>query len=78
MQGRRLPPPTDPLDALPVAMLHDADLFRAFVETNSLLAHPREVMARPGLAERIMATAGAHEAVEPPGPSRAELLRMLA
>jgi 2-polyprenyl-6-methoxyphenol hydroxylase-like FAD-dependent oxidoreductase len=78
VEGRRLPPPTDPLDALPIAMLYDADLFRAFVEMFSLLAHPRDVMARPGIAGRIMALAGAHEVVAPPGPSRRELLQMLA
>lgn len=78
LQGRKVPRPTDPQDALLVAMLYDADLFRAFIETRSLLALPQEVMARPGMLDHIMAVAGAHEAATPPGPSREELLRLLA
>ena len=77
IQGRPAPPRTDPMDALQVAMLHDADLFRAAMEVFSLLTPPRDVLARPGMADRIRAAAGAHEAVAPPGPSRPELLRML-
>jgi 2-polyprenyl-6-methoxyphenol hydroxylase-like FAD-dependent oxidoreductase len=64
--------------ALSVAMMYDADLFRAGVELRSLLALPREVMARPGMVDRILEVAGSHEAVIPPGPSRQELLGMLA
>jgi hypothetical protein len=59
-------------------MMYDADLFRAANEMRSLLALPQEVMARPGVVDRIMEVAGAHEAVMPPGPSREELFRMLA
>jgi hypothetical protein len=43
-----------------------------------MLALPQEVMARPGLVDRIREIADAHEAPTPPGPSREELLRMLA
>jgi len=81
IQGRSAPQrsgPPDPESALQVAMLHDAELFRAALEITSLLALPREVMARPGLADRIMAMAGRHEAAPPPGPSRDELLRLVA
>jgi 2-polyprenyl-6-methoxyphenol hydroxylase-like FAD-dependent oxidoreductase len=74
--------PADPrariADALSVAMMYDADLFRASVELRSLLALPQEVMARPGMVDRILEIAGNHEPVTPPGPSRQELLRMLA
>jgi hypothetical protein len=52
--------------------------FRAAVEMRSLLALPQEVMARPGMVDRILEVAGTHEAVVPPGPSRQELLQMLA
>jgi 2-polyprenyl-6-methoxyphenol hydroxylase-like FAD-dependent oxidoreductase len=80
--GRPEPQPTDPparlARAFLVAMMYDADLFRAFTEFRSLLALPQEVMARPGVVDRVMAVAGAHEAVMPPGPSREELLHMLA
>jgi 2-polyprenyl-6-methoxyphenol hydroxylase-like FAD-dependent oxidoreductase len=63
--------------ALPVAMLYDADIFRAFAEIVSLLALPQEVLSRPGMAERIMAVAGEHEEVVIPGPSRADVLNIL-
>ncbi len=76
--GREAPSPTGPLDLLPVAMLYDADLFRAFLEINSLLALPEDVLARPGLADRIVEVAGTHQPPVPRGPSREEVLRMLA
>jgi 2-polyprenyl-6-methoxyphenol hydroxylase-like FAD-dependent oxidoreductase len=82
IEGRPAPQSTDPraqiASALNVAMMYDADLFRAGVEMRSLLALPQEVMARPGMVDRIMKVAGTHEAVALPGPSREELLRMLA
>ncbi len=78
IQGRTPPPPADPGSALLAVMTYDADLFRAFMETFSLLALPEEVMARPGLADRIRTLAGTHEPLAPPGPSREELLRMMA
>ena len=64
-------------DALFVAMMYDADLFRAWLETLSMQTSPQEVMARSGVADRIMQVASTHEAVIPRGPSREELLRML-
>jgi len=82
IEGRPQPQPTDPrarvAKALSVAMMYDADVFRAAVETRSLLALPQEVMARPGLVDRIKEVASNHEPVIPPGPSREELLRILA
>jgi hypothetical protein len=42
----------------PIASQFDADLFRAFIEMTSLLALPSEVMARPGLVDRILEVAG--------------------
>ena len=82
IKGRPEPQQTDPrarlAKALSVAMMYNADLFRAANEIRSLLALPQEVMARPGVVDRIMEVASIHEAVVPPGPSRAELLHMLA
>ena len=82
IEGRPQSQPTDPrarvAKALSVAMMYDADVFRAAVETRSLLALPQEVMARPGLVDRIKEVASNHEAVIAPGPSREELLRILA
>lgn len=77
IEDRPTPRPMDPHNALRVAMMYDADLFRAAMEIISLLALPQEVMARPGVIDRILKVAGCHEAWAPPGPSRDELLRML-
>ena len=81
LEGRPEPQPTDPrvhvTDALAVAMMYDADLFRAWLEIRSVQALPQEIMARPGVVDRIMQVASTHEAVIPPGPSREELLRIL-
>src|SRR5262249_29178784 len=68
--GRAAPPPTGPADLLAVAMVYDADLFRAFVDIRAVLALPQEVLARPGLTDRVMEIAPTHEPVRPPGPSR--------
>jgi hypothetical protein len=82
INGRPQPQPTDPrarvAKALSVAMMYNADVFRAANEIRSMLTLPQEVMARPGVVDRIMEVASAHEAVAPPGPSRQELLHMLA
>jgi 2-polyprenyl-6-methoxyphenol hydroxylase-like FAD-dependent oxidoreductase len=78
VQGRPAPLPTGPSAALGVAMLHDPTLFRAAMEIIGLLTHPQEVFARPGLIDRVMELADVHAPVEPQGPSRPELLRMLA
>jgi flavin-dependent dehydrogenase len=63
---------------LTVAMLHDADLFRAFIEIISMYALPQEVLARPGLADRVAAVAAEHEEFDMPGPSRADVLASLS
>jgi 2-polyprenyl-6-methoxyphenol hydroxylase-like FAD-dependent oxidoreductase len=82
IEGQPEPQPTDPRaridSALLIAMMYDADLYRADVEISSLLASPQEVTARPGVADHIMEVARTHEAVIPPGPSREKLLHMLA
>ena len=80
--GRPLPQPTDPAarvkSALLTAIRYDPDVFRAYAEMTSLLALPREVMARPGLIDSIDDVARRHDAVAPPpGPTRAEALRLL-
>jgi 2-polyprenyl-6-methoxyphenol hydroxylase-like FAD-dependent oxidoreductase len=78
INGRTVSPPTDPGSEMLVAMMYDPDLFRAAIEISSLLALPEEVLARPGVFDRLTQVASAHERVPPPGPSREELLRMLA
>jgi 2-polyprenyl-6-methoxyphenol hydroxylase-like FAD-dependent oxidoreductase len=65
------------LDALPVAAMRDADVFRAMLDTRSCYATPEEVVARPGMAERILELAA--EPAEPPrGPDRGRLLELIA
>jgi 2-polyprenyl-6-methoxyphenol hydroxylase-like FAD-dependent oxidoreductase len=77
IEGRPDPQPADPRAHIAVAMMYDADVFRAALEMRSLLTLPQEVMARPGLVDRIKEVADANEAVIPTGPSREELFRML-
>ena len=64
--------------ALPVAMMDDADLFRAFAEITAMLTPLQQVMTRPGLIDRIMRVTGGRHPAPPPGPSRDQVLRMLA
>jgi hypothetical protein len=78
IHDRRTPPSTDPASVLQMAMFYDANLFRAGIEIRSLLALPQEVLARPGVIDRVREVATTREAVAPPCPSRDELLRMLA
>ena len=76
--GATLPAPPAVVAALPTALAHDAEIFRAFVETRACLATLREVLARPGMAERILEIAADREPVRPPGPDRQQLLALLA
>ena len=82
IEGRPEPAPTDlaarTAKALLVAMMYDADLFRACNEFRSLLALRRRSWRDREWPTRIMEVADTHEAVMPPGPSREELLHMLA
>jgi 2-polyprenyl-6-methoxyphenol hydroxylase-like FAD-dependent oxidoreductase len=78
ISGRPAPPVQGPSAALAVAMMHDATQFRAGLEITSLLALPEQVFARPGVVDRVMKLADIHPPVEPPCPSRSELVTMLA
>lgn len=82
INGRPAPVPADPAalarGALRVAMMDDADLFRAFAEIIGMLALPQQVMTRPGLIDRITLIADGRRPEAPPGPSRDHVLRMLA
>ena len=57
------------------AMFYDADVFRGVLETVGCLALPQEVFARPGMWDRVVASAG--EPLVIPGPSREELLSLV-
>jgi len=62
LAGSEPAPPADlpgrVLAALPVAMLHDPDVFRAGSEISNCLTLPQDVLSRPGLAQRVLAAAG--------------------
>ena len=72
-----------PLRDLLAAMTWDADVFRAYLEMIAMLAPPQEIMTRPGLARKIteaaaLATGGGRDPWTAPGPTRAEVLKMLS
>ena len=71
------PPPPDPLTTrFLTAATRDADVWRAVIETVVCVALPQEVLARPGMRERIDEL-GTGEPPKPPGPDRAQLLQLL-
>lgn len=81
--GRAPEPPADPaatlLEALATAAPHDADAYRAYLETRACLTPASALLVRPGLADRVRALArerGAPAAA--PGPDRAQLLWLLS
>jgi 2-polyprenyl-6-methoxyphenol hydroxylase-like FAD-dependent oxidoreductase len=63
--------------ALTTAMLHDPELFRAFLSSRAVLTPLSETFAQAGLAERTLELAGEHERMVLPGPSREDLLQQL-
>ncbi|PWW23393.1 hypothetical protein JD79_02567 [Geodermatophilus normandii] len=56
--------------------MQDADLFRAMLEYRLCMAPLAELLARPGVRERVAAAAPAPEP-RVPGPDRARLLELL-
>jgi 2-polyprenyl-6-methoxyphenol hydroxylase-like FAD-dependent oxidoreductase len=81
IEGRAPAPPAGDLArqlqaALLAAASVDADAARAAFDVMACLALPAEVIARPGIREKVAAFAGA-EPPQPPGPTRAELLALL-
>jgi 2-polyprenyl-6-methoxyphenol hydroxylase-like FAD-dependent oxidoreductase len=65
-------------DALTTAALHDPSMFRAYLASRSVLTPLSETFAQEGVAERALELAGEHERLVLPGPSREDLLTMLA
>jgi hypothetical protein len=55
----------------------DADVVRAWFDVYSCLALPAEVMARPGIREKVAPYVGV-KPPQMPGPSRAELLALVS
>jgi 2-polyprenyl-6-methoxyphenol hydroxylase-like FAD-dependent oxidoreductase len=79
--GLEQPQPSEPSQvlrgALLTAIMHDPDLFRAFLESRSCLTPLGETFARAGVPERILELASEHEPLQLPGPDRGELLSLL-
>jgi 2-polyprenyl-6-methoxyphenol hydroxylase-like FAD-dependent oxidoreductase len=65
-------------EALNTAALHDPELFRSYLASRVVLTPLSEIFAQPGIAERILELAGEHERLAIPGPSREELVGLLA
>jgi 2-polyprenyl-6-methoxyphenol hydroxylase-like FAD-dependent oxidoreductase len=63
--------------ALLTGMLHDPDLFRAFLESRGCFRTLGETFAQDGVPERIRELASQHERLQIPGPDREHLLRLL-
>jgi 2-polyprenyl-6-methoxyphenol hydroxylase-like FAD-dependent oxidoreductase len=63
--------------AFAAASGQDPDLFREFLETIALFERGADVLARPGVADRVWELGGAPGAGALPGPSRADLLALL-
>ena len=64
-------------EAFAAAAGGDPDVFRAFLETISLYERVPDVLARPGVTERVRELAGGAGTGSLPGPGRADLLAML-
>jgi hypothetical protein len=48
------------------------------MEIAGRLTLPRVVFARSGFVDRVVEVSGRHEVAPPPGPTRDELLRLIA
>ena len=67
----------DLLAALRVAVLHDADAFRAHLAARSCLTRLEETFANQEFVERILEIARDTEPPPPAGPNRSQLLALL-
>jgi 2-polyprenyl-6-methoxyphenol hydroxylase-like FAD-dependent oxidoreductase len=76
-ENRSWSPPVSPMTGLANGAPHDADLFRAMVETVTCLAPMQEVLERPDLLDKL--DRWSREPVpDPPGPDRQQLLSLLS
>jgi 2-polyprenyl-6-methoxyphenol hydroxylase-like FAD-dependent oxidoreductase len=81
IEGRPAPEATGPAAEFQRAFqaaLYDADLFRGVMEIIAMQALPEQVFARPEWAGRVGTAADGAGTFTVPGPSRADLLAMLA
>lgn len=56
---------------------HDPDAFRAYLASRSCLTTLRQALAEPEFVEHVLRIARDHDSPPPPGPTRAQLLRLL-
>jgi hypothetical protein len=75
--GEDPPPPNPVMQKVWAAVPHDSEVFRGMMETLMCLSFPQDVFARPGFMERVEAQSDKPRFVAP-GPSREELLALLA
>jgi 2-polyprenyl-6-methoxyphenol hydroxylase-like FAD-dependent oxidoreductase len=78
LRERRDPPaPESRMQAFAAAMPHDGELFRGFLETVACLALPDEVLARPGMLDRLERV-GTYVPLQMPAPTREKLEHLLS
>jgi hypothetical protein len=70
--------PAQMTNAFFAALAFDADIFRAFLEVMACLTTPEEILARPGMFEKVISVAEGKEPMAMPGPNREELLQLIA
>jgi hypothetical protein len=80
LEGRPMPEP-DPValmsERFQIAAGFDPDVARAFLEMLSVLTLPQEIMARPGMMEKVMAASEGHDVQQPEGPARDEIVALI-
>lgn len=64
--------------ALGVAMAYDPDAYPAFLDIVGVIDLPDNVLTRPGLVDRITSVARSEAPLQIPGPTRQELLDLVA
>jgi hypothetical protein len=82
IEGRPIPTPAHDAAAtrraLTVAMAYDPEVYRAFMDIAGVIKPPQDVFSRSGLVDRIMAIAQSKSPLQVPGPSRQELMQIVA
>ena len=71
------PPDPGVINAFFTALMYDPDIFRAFLEVMGCLTTPEELLARPGMFEKLIAASEGREPFVLPGPTREELLELV-
>ena len=61
-----------------VAMVYDPEAYRAFLDITGVITLPQEVFTRPELVDKIMSIAQSEPPLQAPGPSREELMQLVA